>query len=159
MFTHSSEWYTTSIPFVDDKILLSFFSFQSMSLLVTTVLIVGSVNYWLFILVVPVSVIFMFARNYFMQTTHDVERIELICKYSVPWWQYIAWKQQNQILQQLLLYFQRLTYNSVIKWLWITNCVISWYNIKISINFKISSKLSWYNIKISIYFKISSKLN
>lgn len=54
--------------------------FQSFSLLLATVIIIGAVNYWLFIVIVPLTIAFVVARRRFHESTQDVEHIELSCK-------------------------------------------------------------------------------
>ncbi|XP_076446071.1 ATP-binding cassette sub-family C member 4-like isoform X2 [Babylonia areolata] len=56
---------------------------QSFSLLLATVVIIGAVNYWLFIVIVPLSIAFLVARHRFHESTQDVERIELSSKSAV----------------------------------------------------------------------------
>ncbi|KAL8559581.1 hypothetical protein ACOMHN_018744 [Nucella lapillus] len=56
---------------------------QSFSLLFATVVIIGVVNYWLFIVIVPLSIAFLVARHRFHEATQDVERIELSSKSAV----------------------------------------------------------------------------
>jgi ATP-binding cassette subfamily C (CFTR/MRP) protein 4 len=53
---------------------------QSFSLLLATWLVIGAFNYWLFILIVPLSIAFFIARRRFHEATQDVERIELSCE-------------------------------------------------------------------------------
>ncbi|XP_070197217.1 ATP-binding cassette sub-family C member 4-like isoform X2 [Littorina saxatilis] len=56
---------------------------QSFSLLLATVVVIGAVNYWLFIIIVPLSIAFLVARHRFHESTQDVERIELSSKSAV----------------------------------------------------------------------------
>ncbi|CAL1530874.1 unnamed protein product [Lymnaea stagnalis] len=56
---------------------------ESSSVLLATSLIVCCVNYWLFILIIPLVFLFMWARNRFHKATQDVERIELASKSAV----------------------------------------------------------------------------
>ncbi|XP_055958972.1 ATP-binding cassette sub-family C member 4 isoform X1 [Patella vulgata] len=56
---------------------------QSFSVLFSTMLVVGVTNYWLFLLVVPLTVAFLIARHYYLHSTQDVERIELAAKGAV----------------------------------------------------------------------------
>lgn len=56
---------------------------QSFSLLLATVIIIGAVNYWLFIVIVPLTIAFVVARRRFHESTQDVEHIELSSKSAV----------------------------------------------------------------------------
>ncbi|XP_067664014.1 ATP-binding cassette sub-family C member 4-like isoform X1 [Haliotis asinina] len=56
---------------------------QSFSLLIATVIVVGGTNYWLLLLVTPLTIAFIVARHYFHQSTQDVEKIELASKSAV----------------------------------------------------------------------------
>ncbi|KAI8798989.1 multidrug resistance-associated protein 4 [Biomphalaria glabrata] len=56
---------------------------ESLSVLLATALIVGCVNYWLFIVIVPLFFLFMWAVKRFYKATQDVERIELASKCAV----------------------------------------------------------------------------
>ncbi|XP_025086729.1 multidrug resistance-associated protein 4-like [Pomacea canaliculata] len=56
---------------------------MSFSLLLATVIIIGAVNYWLFIVIVPLTIAFVVARRRFHESTQDVEHIELSSKSAV----------------------------------------------------------------------------
>ncbi|GFO17975.1 hypothetical protein PoB_004448000 [Plakobranchus ocellatus] len=58
-------------------------SVQSFSVLVATALLVSCINYWLFLLTLPLSVLFVWARRRFNKATQGVERIEIASKSAV----------------------------------------------------------------------------
>ncbi|CAG5119512.1 unnamed protein product, partial [Candidula unifasciata] len=58
-------------------------SLQSFSVLIATAILVGCINYWLFIIIVPLVILFVWARIRFHKATQDVERIELASKSAV----------------------------------------------------------------------------
>ncbi|RUS89175.1 hypothetical protein EGW08_003054 [Elysia chlorotica] len=58
-------------------------SVQSFSVLIATVILVSCINYWLFFLTVPLSLMFLWARGRFHKATKGVERIEIASKSAV----------------------------------------------------------------------------
>ena len=51
--------------------------FQFFCLVLGAVVMVGVTNFWLFLLLVPLTFVFIYARFYYMQTARDIKRIEL----------------------------------------------------------------------------------
>ncbi len=56
------------------------FSFQFLSLVVCAIIMMGVANPWLFLVIVPLVVVFFYARSYYMATARDVKRIEVAGK-------------------------------------------------------------------------------
>ncbi|XP_064609723.1 ATP-binding cassette sub-family C member 4-like [Liolophura sinensis] len=75
--------FSRDVSIVDQMAATYLDSIQSLSLLMATLLLVGILNYWLFLLVLPVVIIFALARAHFLQTTQDLRKLELTAKNCV----------------------------------------------------------------------------
>ncbi|GFR63239.1 multidrug resistance-associated protein 4-like [Elysia marginata] len=58
-------------------------SMQSFSVLIATFILVSCINYWLFLITVPLALAFLWARTRFHKATQGVERIEIASKSAV----------------------------------------------------------------------------